>query len=56
MADGGNVITLDPARQATKVPPLTSDEILALRQLLRRASAIIDTCPIAKRIIEEGGL
>lgn len=55
-SDGGVVIPFEPANRASRVLPLSDDEIMALRQLLRRAVAIIDICPVARRIVEEGNL
>lgn len=41
-------VTLLRALQSRAVPPLTGDEILALRQMLEDFSKIASTCPVAK--------
>ncbi|GGA05808.1 hypothetical protein GCM10011408_28450 [Dyella caseinilytica] len=40
----------------TYVPPLSDDEILAIRQMLNRNAHVMGSCPIATRILEERGL
>lgn len=55
-ASSAVVVDFDPSRRASQVSPLSGEEITALRQLLARAAAIISTCPIAKRVVEEQGL
>jgi hypothetical protein len=46
-----NVIAFAPRPRA--VPPLTSTEILQLRQMLREFALIKQSCPMARRVIQE---
>jgi hypothetical protein len=39
--------------ESNEVPPLTRDEILTLRALMRDASIVLTTCPIAVRALSK---
>ncbi len=55
-AKNDNVVAFDAARRMAHSAPLSDDEIIQLRQLLKSANVVITSCPIARRSLEDVGL
>lgn len=52
-----NVIAFAGTYGASKrPPPLSSDEILQLRALLKKASIILSACPVARRALQDADI
>jgi hypothetical protein len=52
-AASDNVRPLKLAPRVRDVPPLSDKEILALRELLKKADVIATACPIAQRALSK---
>lgn len=48
-----SVVAFYAAPHRRRVPPLSDEEVLRLRQLLRDAEAVFATCPMAQRVLSK---
>lgn len=55
-AKNSNVVAFRKVPRPTRTAPLSDDEIIQLRQLLRTNAVVMTSCPIARRALEDAGL